>query len=167
MASSRREFLGEGVALAALCASGGAEGRLVERARDWDPAAFERIAARPATHKLAFDCTSTKGGTFLNNVKNALNGLAFGFGIAPERSHLVAALHGQANLVSFEDAMWREYRLGELFGVSDPATGGPAQKNPFAGPTGDPRDREPDSERGLYQDASVRGLQARGVDFFT
>jgi len=40
-----------------------AHAALVERVRDWDPQAKE--------------------GTFLNNIKNALNGFQFGFGIDP------------------------------------------------------------------------------------
>lgn len=170
MRKSRREFLGQGAALAALgVVSGGgtADARLVERARDWDPAELRKKLQTPARHRLAFDCTSIKGGTFLNNIKNAMNGYQFGFGIDPADVSLVAALHGAANLVSFDDAMWAKYELGALYDVVDPKTGGPAQRNVFYARTSEEKDRDPDSERGFYQDKSVEGLQARGVDFFT
>ena len=168
MDTTRRKFVGGGAALAGLAITSvvtKAQAALVERARDWDSQALDQITGRAAAHKLVFDCTGIKEGTFLNNVKNAFNGFQFGFAVEPGAVHLIAALHGAANLVSFDDSMWAKYQLGDLYAVKDPATGGPAQKNLFLARTADPNDRDPDSERGIFQDKSVQGLQARGVDF--
>lgn len=170
MNTTRRSLFTGTLTAAGLAVAGcvtKAHAALVERVRDWDPQALERIAGRPATHKLVFDCTTVKEGTFLNNIKNALNGFQFGFGVDPGAVHLVGALHGAANLLSFDDSMWAKYPLGDLYAVKDPATGGPAQRNIFLARTADANDRDPDSERGIFQDKSIQGLQARGVDFLT
>jgi intracellular sulfur oxidation DsrE/DsrF family protein len=168
MDTSRRFLFAQGLAVAAAGVVGAvtkAEAALVQRAREWDPQVLDRLTARPAAHKLVFDCTAIKEGTFLNNIKNALNGFQFGFAIDPGAVHMIAALHGAANLINFDDSMWAKYQLGDLYAVKDPGTGGPALRNLFYARAADPNDRDPDSERGAYQDKSVQGLQARGVEF--
>ncbi|HYM24901.1 MAG TPA: hypothetical protein VEU08_16910 [Vicinamibacterales bacterium] len=52
------------------------------------------------------------------------------------------------------DALWTKYKLGEHWGIKDPATGKPSVRNVFLG------------EGSRPGSATVRGLQARGVVFW-
>jgi len=47
-----------------------------------------------------YDVISISEGAFLNNMKNSLNGLPFGFGIPKEQIKVVGALHGPANMLN-------------------------------------------------------------------
>jgi hypothetical protein len=47
-----------------------------------------------------YDVISISEGAFLNNMKNSLNGLRFGFGIPKEQIKVVGALHGPANMLN-------------------------------------------------------------------
>jgi intracellular sulfur oxidation DsrE/DsrF family protein len=156
--------------LAALAAAGSAaEAQLVYRRADWKIEEFHRLAQAPARVKQVFDITAIGGGKFLNNIKNSLNGLEFGFGIPAGQIQIVAALHGPANQLNYDDSVWEKYRIGETFDVTDPATGKPATRNPFhaskAG--GNAASRDPNDEKSKYQDISIQGLQARGVKFLS
>lgn len=169
MSQTRRSlFTKAGLAtLGALAAASRANAGLVEKAGQWNPAGFRALLAHRALHRAVFDTTKVKDEKALNNVKNAFNGLQFGFSAPPEQIALVVALHGTANLLAFDDAMWRKYHLGELYDVKDPDTGGPALRNILYARKGDPANRDPDDERGYYQDRTVQGLQDRGVVFLS
>jgi len=43
----------------------------------------------------------------------------------------VAALHGPANMLNYDDFRWNKYSIGVWFRVTDPSTGHPAVKNLF------------------------------------
>ena len=66
-------------ALAAMGTVNSAEGQLVYTKSDWKVSEFNE-------------------GRFLNNIKNSLNGLHFGFGIPNEQLKIVVAPHGAANM---------------------------------------------------------------------
>src|ERR1700722_20160609 len=99
---TRRSLVGRAaIALAAFGAMGArASAQLVDSSKDWDIASFDRLVKNPARVKQVFDETQIGGGRFLNNIKNSLNGLHFGFGIPAGQIKLVAAMHGQANLLN-------------------------------------------------------------------
>ena len=130
---SRKTFVRQATGgLVALAASGSlADAQLVYRRSDWKIGDFNRLAQAPARVKQVFDISAIGGGKFLNNIKNSLNGLQFGFGIPAGQIQIVAALHGPANLLNYDDYVWEKYRIGELFDVTDPATGKPAARNLF------------------------------------
>lgn len=150
-------------ALGAMSATSRARAHLVDKASQWNPAGFRALLKRRALHRAVFDTTRVKDEKALNSVKNAFNGLQFGFSAAPEQIALVVALHGTANLLALGDAMWRKYQLGALCEVKDPATGAPALRNILRARTGDPARRDPDDGGGIGQDRTVEGLQDRGV----
>jgi hypothetical protein len=52
---------------------------------------FNQLAKNPARVKQVFDITRVGEGSSLNNIKNSLNGLHFGFGIPNEQIKIVAA----------------------------------------------------------------------------
>ena len=168
---SRRGFVGQAaVGLAALAAAGGtrAEAQLVYQRADWNSKEFEELLRVPARARQAYDVTAIGEGKFLNNIKNSLNGLQFGFGIPSRQIRILAALHGPANLLNYNDYVWQKYRVGEWLKETDPQTGKPAIRN-FYYPSALPKNasRNLDEERSLYQDTSVQGLQARGVKFLS
>ena len=168
---TRRLFLGQATAgLAALGAiPSSANPQLVYKSSDWKIADFDRLVKNPARVKQVFDENQIGGGKFLNNIKNSLNGLHFGFGIPSEQIKVIAAMHGSANALNFNDYVWQKYRIGEWLKVQDPKTGQPAVRNPFFASKAAPEMRyatqDPDDENSLFQDTSIQALQLRGVQF--
>ena len=95
---SRRSFVStaatSAAALAAMGTVNSAEGQLVYTKSDWKVSEFSQLAKNPARVKQVYDVTQIAEGSFLNNLKNSLNGLHFGFGMPNEQIKIVAALHG-------------------------------------------------------------------------
>ncbi|MGH9404583.1 MAG: hypothetical protein ACRD3D_01965 [Terriglobia bacterium] len=168
---NRKQFLAlaAGGAAAAWTAQGNAQaraqGELVQTSSEWNPDRFRSVAARPGRYKQVYDITVIGGGVFLNNVKNSLNGLQFGFGIKPRQMNILVALHGGANLLNFDDAMWAKYKLGEYAGVADPESHAPAARNIFYPQSRGPLSTEIENDHSTYQDHSIQGLMKRGVSF--
>ncbi len=148
-----------------------ASAQLVYRPADWNIADFDRLIKNPARVKQVFDQIQIGGGRFLNNIKNSLNGLHFGFNIPADQIKIVSAMHGPANMLNFDDYVWKNYRIGEWLKIDDPLTGRPAVRNPFlvSKPAPDMhRDsQDPNDEKSSFQDASIQALQARGVQFLS
>lgn len=173
---TRRSFVSQAAAgLAALGVAAEtpqrADAQLVWKASDWKFADFNTLLNDPATVKQVYDISPIGGGKFLNNIKNSLNGLRFGFDVPKEQMKIVAALHGPANMMNYNDAMWTKYKLGEWLEVKDPATGKPAERNIFYAPKhpidATAYDKSPDDPDSIYQDTSVQALQSRGVQFLS
>jgi len=168
---TRRLFLGQASAsFAGLRAmTSGANLQLVYRRSDWKIAEFERLVGNPARVKQVFDENQIGGGRFLNNIKNSLNGLQFGFGIPTGQIKIAVAMHGSANALNFDDYVWKKYRIGEWLKVQDPKTGQAAVRNPFFASKAAPEmhypTQDPDDGNSLFQDASIQALQLRGVQF--
>jgi len=171
---SRRSFVSTAArSVAALATLGtgcrGIEAQLVYTKSDWKLSDFNLLAKNPAQVKQVYDVTAIANGGFLNNIKNSLNGLHFGFGVPEEQIKIVAALHGPANLLNFDDFIWAKYQIGAWLKVIDPSTDRPASKNPFypskAGTSLHYGSENPDSLESLYQDTSIQALRHRGVQF--
>ncbi len=168
---SRRSFASSAATgLAALAAMGtvnSAEGQLVYTKSEWKVSEFNQLAKNPAQVKQVFDVTQIAEGGFLNNMKNSLNGLHFGFGIPNDQIKIVAALHGPANVLNYDDFIWNKYKLGGWLNINDLSTNQPALKNPYyaskAGAAPHYRTEDPDSGDSIYQDTSIQALQHRGV----
>jgi hypothetical protein len=157
---SRRTFC-----LAATAASASAQ--LVYRRSEWKVSEFQSLVNEPVRIKQVFDIRAIGEGAFLNNIKNSLNELHFGFGIAVKEIQVVSAQHGAANLLNFDDYVWKKYKLGEWQNLNDPQTGKPAVRNIFYPSTvaknGRYPSEDPDNEMSVYQDTSIQALQGRGV----
>jgi len=168
---TRRLFLGQASAsLAALGAmTSGTNPQLVYKRSDWKIGEFDRLVKNPYRVKQVFDENQIGGGKFLNNIKNSLNGLHFGFNIPSDQIKIIAAMHGPANALNFDDYIWQKYRIGEWLKVHDPKTGQPAVRNPFFASKAAPEmhypTQDPDDENSLFQDVSIQALQLRGVQF--
>jgi intracellular sulfur oxidation DsrE/DsrF family protein len=140
----------------------------VERRADFDEAAFTKAVGRPADYHLLWEAVAFAP-SFLNNVKNALNGLQFGFEADPAQINSIVAGHGPSSVYTYSDYVWQKYRIGEYFGIKDPSTGNASIANAFlkARATASANASSPDDPNGFFQDTSVETLQARGVTFLT
>jgi intracellular sulfur oxidation DsrE/DsrF family protein len=173
---SRRSFVNSAAAgVAALGALGtlspAADAQLVYTTSDWKVSDFMKVVNDPARIKQVYDVVPIGDGKFLNNIKNSLNGLHFGFGIPADQIKVVAALHGPTNMLNYDDFIWNKYKIGAWLKVNDPSTGQPAVKNPFyaskAGPSLKFASSDPDSHASIYQSTSIQALQHRGVKFLS
>lgn len=169
---NRRSFVSTAAtSVAAFATLGSAvretQAQLVYTKSDWNLSEFQQLAKSPARVKQVYDVKMIAGGGFLNNIKNSLNGLHFGFGIPEEQIKVVAALHGPANMLNYDDFIWNKYQIGAWLKIIDPLTGQPAVKNVFyPSKAGTPlryNSENPDSAESLYQDTSIKALQHRGV----
>jgi hypothetical protein len=172
MKMNRRSFVSSATASVAALATLGtagseAEAQVVYTKSDWKLSEFNQLAKNPARVKQVYDIIPIAEGRFLNSIKNSLNGLHFGFGIPDEQIKVVAALHGPANMLNYDDFIWSKYQIGAWLEVTDPSTGKPAVKNPYyaskAGTSLHYSTEDPDSRDSLYQDTSIQALQHRGV----
>jgi intracellular sulfur oxidation DsrE/DsrF family protein len=165
-------FLGTTALSAALPAIAGAADaipggtHLVERRADFDAPGFDRVLGRPAQYRLMWEAIAFVP-TYLNNVKNALNGLQFGFGVDPAQIATAVAAHGPSSAYTYSDYLWQKYRIGDYFGIKDPATASVLTTNVFLAKRTTRDTLDPDEEHGPFQDASIEALQARGVTFLT
>ena len=143
------------------------EAQLVYTKSEWKVGEFNELAKNTARVKQVFDITRIAEGSFLNNIKNSLNGLHFGFGMPNEQIKIVAALHGPANMLNYDGFIWNKYRIGAWLKINDPATNQPELKNPYyaskAGSALQYNTEDPDSGDSIYQDTSIQALQRRGV----
>jgi intracellular sulfur oxidation DsrE/DsrF family protein len=163
----RSAFLGTSLAAVAAAVSAGeadAAIGLVEKSGEFDVAAFSKIVARGADVRHVWDAGKLYP-QILGGVKNSLNGLQFGFGIAATRIATAFVTHNESNLLLYADSAWAAYRLGELFSVHDPS-GAVVASNIFAPAHSASMLADPNDPRGFYQDASIATLQKRGVTFF-
>jgi intracellular sulfur oxidation DsrE/DsrF family protein len=174
--ATRRSFVSRaasGIAAFGLFGDGprAAEAQLVWKASEWKLSEFQKLVNEPARVKQVFDVVQIGDGKALDSVKNSLNGLRFGFGIPEHQIKIVAALHGAANMLNYDDYVWNKYQIGEWLNVTDPATGKPAVKNLFykikGGPKKEFASQDPDDPASIYQDTSIEALQARGVQFLS
>ncbi len=173
---TRRSFVSQAAAgLAALGIAAdsarSANAQLVWKGSQWKLAEFQKLVNHPAGVKQVYDVAQIGGGKFLNNIKNSLNGLQYGFDIPKDQIKVVAALHGPANMLNYGDAVWSKYKIGEWLKVTDPATGKPAVRNPFYASkhpvNASAWAQDPDDPESIFQDTSVQTLQARGVQFLS
>ncbi|HVA95353.1 MAG TPA: hypothetical protein VNI36_10690 [Candidatus Dormibacteraeota bacterium] len=136
----------------------------------WQAAEFETLTRLPRQVKLALHSSSTDG-KFLGNAKNGMNGLVFGTGVPADQVQIVCTLNGPANMLNYSDYVWQKYRVGEFIKLNDPKTGKPALRNFYypskAGASLKYTSKDPSDPKSAEQDASIQGLQARGVRFLS
>jgi intracellular sulfur oxidation DsrE/DsrF family protein len=169
---TRRSFVsGVAAGVTALGALSGisneADAQLVWKTADWKLAEFQKLVKDPARVKQVYDIVQIGDGKFLNNVKNSLNGLRFGFGVPEQQIKVAAALHGPANMLNYDDYIWEKYQIGAWLKVTDPATEKPAARNPFYKSTVTGKSNDPDDRNSPLQDTAIETLQARGVQFLS
>jgi intracellular sulfur oxidation DsrE/DsrF family protein len=170
----RRTFLASSASAAVLTplaaqAAGNPPGgtHRVERRADFDLAAFEKAVDKPSDVRQLWESVSFHPEMF-GNIKNSLNGLQFGYGIAPNRIAMVVCPHGASAAFMYSDGLWSKYRLSEALKLRD-AGGNPVTSNTFVASTTASTGSagNPDNLDSIYQDSSIVGLQKRGVVFLT
>ena len=150
-----------------------AEAQLVWSTAEWKLASFEGLLHEKARVKQLFDITRVEDGASLAKVKNSLDGLHYGFGVPVDQIKIICGMHGQANLLCYDDYVWNKYKIGAWLEIHDPQTGQPAVRNPyyFSKLTEDAAHitaaMDPSAENSPLQDASMQGLQRRGVRFLS
>jgi len=135
---------------------------LVERQSDFDERAFDAAVGRDADIRQLYESVAFRP-TMWNNVKNSFNGLQFGFGYDPGKIAVAFAAHGPSAAYGYTDYVWKKYRIGEYFNLTD-AAGAALQSNTFVAARA-PFDEHanPDDDKGAYQDTSIETLQRRGL----
>jgi intracellular sulfur oxidation DsrE/DsrF family protein len=150
-----------------------AEAQLVWSTSEWNLASFEELLHEKARVKQLFDITQVEDGASLAKVKNSLNGLHYGFGVPVDQIKIICGMHGPANLLNYDDYVWKKYRIGVWLEINDPRTREPAVRNPyyFSKFTDDAAHitagTDPSAETSPLQDASMQGLKRRGVCFLS
>jgi intracellular sulfur oxidation DsrE/DsrF family protein len=171
---SRRRLL-KVVGMAAAVAAVWGQFPMTARADDLRPndpryhfTEYEAIVNRAVTNRQLFAWPNLFNATIYANIKNSLNGFQFSYDFPPNQTQVVVQAYASANVAMYDDFIWAKYRLGELMGVTDAATGKPALRNVWypsasAAPATVPTDRSSP----YYADGSIAGLQRRGVLFLT
>jgi intracellular sulfur oxidation DsrE/DsrF family protein len=85
-------------------------------------------------HRQVLDAVSVNNGmslvwsmVFLNTHNQASE-------LADKQLSAVTVLRHDAIPIGFQDSIWKKYKLGEAFNVTDPATKKPAERNPYFHP---------------------------------
>jgi len=165
----RKTFLAASATIAALgasaCATGAAsELEIVEPASEFDYGALKKLVDKPADVHQLWDVAANPPAA-LSEIKNALNGYQFGYGIKPNRIAMVACLHSVGNIIAYDNAAWQKYNFGDSFGVKD-RSGNSIATNIFAHARTEPNpNADPNDPKGMYQDPTLETLQRRGVVF--
>jgi hypothetical protein len=134
----------------------------VERKADFDRAAFDAAVGRPAQIRQLWEAVAFKPGVW-GNVKNAMNGLQFGFGFPAGSFAMAWCGHGPSAAYAYSDDVWKKYQIGTLFALKNDA-GDPIASNVyFARQNAPDPNSNPDDSKSLYQDTSIQALQSRGL----
>lgn len=116
------------------------------------------LNALTGKHKTVFDVEAHKNGTALMQAKNLLDAWKNEYRVEPPVVNLVLSVRGTGIPIVLNDAVWARYRIGEQYGIMDPATKAPAVRNPFIAANLQPQ--------GLVStEQTVEALQSRGVLF--
>jgi len=123
--------LGLGALPASLSATSSRDGR--GRVGDL-PGPDEWLAGVNGKHRQVLDAVSVNNGmslvwsmVFLNTHNQASK-------LEDRDLSAVTVLRHDSIPIAFGDSIWKRYKLGEAFGVMDPATKKPAERNPFFHP---------------------------------
>lgn len=149
--SSRRGFVGSVGALAGMMALPATKLVAAQQAKGWDMSWLDRLTGK---HKQVFDFNNMDIG--LRVVMNWFDAWESVYGLRQPDLNAVVGISGHAFPVNASDAMYARYPIGELWSVTDPATGKAAVRNIFLEGGSTP------TEIG----AKVRPLMARGAIFW-
>ena len=132
----------------------------------FDELAFAAKLGRTATIRQVYQNVSYRP-TGLNNIKNALNGLQFGFGFEPNQIAIAAANNGPSSAYTFSDYIWSKYRIGEYYSLIDGDGKSIVCNLNLRRTTEVNGPADPNLETSRFQDKSIEALQSRGVVFMT
>jgi hypothetical protein len=169
MKVTRRSFAAmSGAALTAIASvAPSAHAELVYRHADWKFADFDALLHFKGRGKQLYDVHPISDGGPFNVMKNSINGLTYGFGIPTDQIKIVAAMHGPANAINFDDSMWAKYKFGEWLKIKDPLTDKPTIRNIFYPKRNPNGSTNPSDRSSIYQDYGIEALQPRGLQLLS
>jgi intracellular sulfur oxidation DsrE/DsrF family protein len=164
----RRRFLlhvtGGVAALSGVACAGASAGRAASMSESIGPQ--RGYSAEPwvqrierSRHRAVFDSPAITDGTALDNAYIYLDGYRQSYGAHDDDMAAVVVVRHAAMAMVLSSALWQRYSMGTNFNLNDPATGKPAERNPYEFMT----DEEIRANEGIA--AGIRNLQGRGVSF--
>jgi hypothetical protein len=114
-----------------------AQGSGVRRGRPgpWSDAWLDKLTGK---HKEFFDTLRSNEGFSLAFAMHFLDLNHEQYGLTDKELTAVVGLRHLAMPMALPDALWERYHIGESIQIDDPATGGPAARNPFLHADGAP-----------------------------
>jgi hypothetical protein len=128
----------------------------------------EIVNRRDLTVRQVYEWPNINNPILFSNVRNGLNGFQFSYGIPADSIQVVVQAYGSANAAMYDDYVWETYNIGELVAVTDPETKEPATRNLWfesAVEASTVSTVPTDRTHAYFADASIEGLQRRGVLF--
>jgi intracellular sulfur oxidation DsrE/DsrF family protein len=107
-------------------------------------------------HRQVYDAVSPNNGMSLIWSTVFLDSNNQSAGLKDSDLNAVVVLRHEAIPLAFTDGVWQKYKLGEAFGVKDPGTKAPAERNPYF---------HPHEGELLLPGAAIEKLLDRGVIF--
>ena len=164
--SARRAFLGKVAGTAAAIAAASALPAEVRAlgapvaARpvppgNWDMSWVDRITG---DHRQVFDAPEISEATVLHQARVWLSGYSEVYQTTDADMHGVLVIRHQAIPMAVNDAMWARYKLGKATKSVDPASGKPAERNPFL----NANVKDGDQHSLLWPDGGLDTLMKRG-----
>lgn len=98
------------------------------------PSPDEWLGGVKGKHRQVLDAVSVNGGTSLLWSMVFLNSHNQASKLSDKDLSAVTVLRHEAIPIGFTDPIWKKYKLGEAFHITDPATKKPAERNPFFHP---------------------------------
>lgn len=127
----RREFMGLATAMAAI-GVGAALPASIATAADGPSTPFTQwLDTIQGTHRVVFDMREHNGGMALAWAWVYYLTASQAYGVPQEDIGVVLVMRHNAIPAALDDSAWEKYNLGELFDITDYATGAPALRNPF------------------------------------
>ena len=111
-----------------------------------------------AKNKTTFDVDAHKNGNALVQGNNFLNAWRDAFGVPEQDVNLVMAVRGTGIPIVLRDELWAKYKLGEQYGIMDPAAKGASMRNLYTHANLQPNGP-------VTEDQTVEALRKRGVIF--
>ncbi len=108
--------------------------------------------------KTTFDVDAHKNGNALVQGKNVLDGWQDSFGVPEQDVNLVMGVRGTGIPIVLRDEIWAKYKLGEQYGIIDPATKAASVRNLYVHSNVQPNGP-------VSHEQTVEALQKRGVIF--
>ncbi|HET8762990.1 MAG TPA: hypothetical protein VFM12_06205 [Gemmatimonadales bacterium] len=164
--SPRRAFLGKVAGSAAVLAAASAipaEVRALGAPAaprptppgDWDMSWVDRITG---DHRQVFDSPEIAEASGLHQMRTWLAGFHEVYGTSDADMHGVLVIRHEAIPMVANDAMWAKYHMGKQYEQKDPASGKPAERNPFL----NANVKDGDAHSLLWPDGGLDTLVKRG-----
>ena len=116
------------------------------------------LDALKGKYKTTFDVDAHKNGNALVQGKSVLDAWRDSFGVPEHDVNLVMGVRGTGIPIVLRDELWAKYKLGEQYGIIDPATKAASVRNLYVHSNVQPSGP-------VSHEQTVEALQKRGVVF--